>query len=318
MRELGSHRSVFIAIDRRKFMAGATALIASGLLPRHVLAFAQPYTFKQGAVDVTVVSDGHLVLPTNLLAPDAPAAERKAILDAIGATGDTIEPATNATVIKAGNDLILFDTGGGDFQPTVGKLAGNLAQAGISPESITKVVFTHAHPDHCWGTDAGPGGALTYPNAGYYAAAKEWDFWMDEGLVGKMPEGMKPMVLGTQKHLGTIRDKVTMLKPGDEITAGIKVVDSPGHTPGHVSFEVPGGEGLLIMGDVITVPGVYFPHPEWTFGFDSISDLAIQTRKTILDRAATDKVKMLGYHWVYPGVGYAEKKGTGYQYVAEG
>lgn len=305
----------FITIDRRKFLAGAAALIAAGLLPRHVLALAAPYSFKQGALDVTVVSDGHLVLPTSLLAPDAPAAERKAILEAIGATGETIEPATNATLIKAGNDLVLFDTGGGDFQPTAGKLLANLAEADIKPESITKVVFTHAHPDHIWGTAQGAGGSLTYPNATYYAAAKEWDFWMDAGLVGKMPAMMKPFILGAQKHWGATKDKVTMVKPGDEIVAGIRVVDSPGHTPGHVCFEVPGGEGLLIMGDVIPVPAVYFPHPEWTFGFDAISDLAIQTRKTTLDRAATDKMKLLGYHWVYPGLGHAERKGAAYQYV---
>jgi glyoxylase-like metal-dependent hydrolase (beta-lactamase superfamily II) len=309
--------SAFITVDRRKFLAGATALIAAGLLHRHVLALAAPYSFKQGAVEVTVVSDGHLVLPVNLLAPDAPADERKALLAALGITGDTIEPATNATVIKAGSDIILFDTGSGSgFQPTAGKLAHNLVDAGIAPESITKVVFTHAHPDHCWGT--APGGTLTYPNAAYYAAAAEWDFWMDPALVGKFPKEMQGIVLGAQKHLSAVKDKVTMVKPGDEIAAGIKVVDSPGHTPGHVSFEVPGGEGLIIMGDVIPAPGVYFPHPEWTFGFDAISDMAIATRKKMLDRAATDKVKMLGFHWKYPGVGYAERKDGAFRYVAEG
>ena len=41
-----------------------------------------------------------------------------------------------------------------------------------------------------------------------------------------------------------------------------------------------------------------------------------QPPKTFLDRAATDKIKMLGFHWPYPGIGYAEKKGTGYAYVA--
>jgi glyoxylase-like metal-dependent hydrolase (beta-lactamase superfamily II) len=75
---------------------------------------------------------------------------------------------------------------------------------------------------------------------------------------------------------------------------------------------------LLVMGDVIVVPGVYFPHPEWAFGFDAISDVAIQTRKTMLDRAATDKPKLLGYHWPYPGVGHAERKGAGYEYMPVG
>jgi hypothetical protein len=35
----------------------------------------------------------------------------------------------------------------------------------------------------------------------------------------------------------------------------------------------------------------------------------------MLDRAATDKIKMLGFHWAYPGVGFAERKNGAYQYV---
>jgi glyoxylase-like metal-dependent hydrolase (beta-lactamase superfamily II) len=126
---------------------------------------------------------------------------------------------------------------------------------------------------------------------------------------------MKDMIVNTQKHWGAIKDRLAMVKPGEVIAAGIKVLDTPGHTPGHVSFEVPGGEGLIIMGDVITVPGVYFPHPEWTFGFDAISDMAIETRKKTLDRAAADKLKLLGYHWVYPGTGYAERNGSAYRFA---
>jgi glyoxylase-like metal-dependent hydrolase (beta-lactamase superfamily II) len=314
---LASHltsSSGFITVDRRKFLAGAGALIAAGLLPRNALALAGPYSFKQGALDVTVVSDGHLVLPISILSPDAPPEELKAILTSIGVTGDKVEPQTNATLIKAGSDLILFDTGSGnEFQPTAGKLVENLKGAGVAPESITKVVFTHAHPDHIWGT--APGGKLTYPNASYYAASAEWDFWMNPETVNKFPKEMQGFVTGAQKHWTATKDKVTMVKPGDEIAAGIKVLDTTGHTPGHVSFEVPGGEGLIIIGDAIAVPAIFFAHPEWHFGFDANNDAAVATRQKLLDRASTDKVKLLGFHWPYPGVGYAEKKGSGYQYA---
>jgi len=106
-----------------------------------------------------------------------------------------------------------------------------------------------------------------------------------------------------------------MLKAGDEIVTGIRALDTPGHTPGHMSFEVAGGEGLIILADAVISSAVYFPHPEWKFAFDSIPDVAVETRKKLLDRAATDKVKMIGYHWPSPGVGFAEKKGTAYTYV---
>jgi glyoxylase-like metal-dependent hydrolase (beta-lactamase superfamily II) len=309
-------RSSYVSVDRRQFLAGASALIAAGLLPKNVLALAAPYTFKFGDLEISVVSDGHLVLPVSILAPDAPPEELKAILTTLGVTGDTFQPATNTTLIKAGNDLILFDTGSGtDFQPTAGKLKENLAAAGITPESITKVVFTHAHPDHVFGTAAGDG-KLHFPNAVHYVVQGEWDFWMNPDLPGKMPETMRPIALGAQKNLGAIKDKV-MVKPGDEITAGIQVIASVGHTPGHASFAVPGeGNGLIIMGDVIPNPAIYFPHPQWHFGFDADGDKAIETRKMMLDRAATDKAKLIGYHWTYPGLGFAERQGTGYRFVA--
>ena len=61
-----------ITVDRRKFLMGASALIAAGLLPRDVLALAGPYTFTHGDVTVVILSDGFLTLPTNILAPNAP------------------------------------------------------------------------------------------------------------------------------------------------------------------------------------------------------------------------------------------------------
>ncbi len=61
---------------------------------------------------------------------------------------------------------------------------------------------------------------------------------------------------------------------------------------------------------------VGFPHPEWRFGFDAIPGLAVANRKKLLDRAANEKLKLLGYHWPYPGIGHAEAKDGTYQFVA--
>ncbi len=303
-------------LDRRKFLAVAAGLVTTGLLPKSVLALAGPHSFKHGTVDVTVISDGHLVLPTGVFAPDAPPEALKAILAAAGVTGSEAQVPANVTLIKSGADLVLFDNGSGsEFQPSAGKLMENLKLAGIDPASITKVVFTHAHPDHIWAT-VNSGGALNFPNASYYCAAAEWDFWMGKDILTQMPKEMHPFVLGAQKHLNGAKDRVTMVKPGDDIVSGIRALDTAGHTPGHMSFEVAGDDELIIVGDAIGLPAMYFPHPEWSLAFDAIHDLAVAKRKALLDRAATDKTKMLGFHWPYPGVGYAERKDSAYQYVA--
>jgi glyoxylase-like metal-dependent hydrolase (beta-lactamase superfamily II) len=308
-------RTDTLLLDRRRFLAATAAWAALGLTPQQALALASPARFKQGAFEVTVVSDGHLVFPIKVLAPDAPPDALKALLVAAGVTGDEVQPPVNPTLIKAGSDLILFDTGSGtELQPTAGKLHENLKLAGIDPAAITKVVFTHAHPDHIWGTVNGSNG-LNFPNAAYYCGAAEWDFWMGKDILNQMPKDMHGMVLNIQKHLTGAKDRITMLKGGSEIVSGIRMLETFGHTPGHASFEVDGDGGLVIVADAVPPPFIWFPHPEWRMGFDAIPEMAIATRKQLLNRAADERLKMIGFHWPYPGVGYAERKDDAFAFV---
>jgi glyoxylase-like metal-dependent hydrolase (beta-lactamase superfamily II) len=303
-----------VILDRRKFLVGAAGLVAAGILPKHALALAGPYSFKQGSYDVTVVSDGTLVVPLALF-PDAKPDELKALL------GPMLKDATQAQfeasplLLKSGSDLILMDTGsGGNFAPTAGKIGESLKAAGIEPGAITKVIFTHAHPDHCWGT-VGADGKLLYPNATLHMAETEWNFWAAPDLAGKMPKEMQAMVTATQAQLAGMKEKINFFKPGAEVLPGIAAIDTAGHTPGHVSFELAGGDGLIVTADAITNPLVFFPHPEWKFGFDADQDKAVAARKSLLDMTASGKKQILGYHWPYPGLGRAEAKDGAYVYV---
>ena len=300
-------------VDRRKFMLGAAALVAAGVLPKQVLALAGPVTFKQGNFDVTVVSDGQLVLPAAIVASNAPPEDVKKLI-AMLLTGDNITVQASPVLLKSASDLILLDTGAGSgFQASAGKIVETLKLAGVDPAAVTRVIYTHAHPDHIWGTAAN--GALTFPNASYHIAENEWNFWGAPDLAGKMPKEMQGMVTGTQAQFAAIKDKVAMFKPGSEVIPGMNVLDTPGHTPGHVSFELAGGDGLIITADAITIPEVFFAHPDYHFGFDSDGDLASKSRVALLDMAAAGKKKMLGYHWTGTGMGYAEKKDGAFVYV---
>ena len=53
-------------ITRRSLLSAAAGL---ALCPPTALAASLPYRFRHGAFAVTVVSDGHLVLPARFLAP---------------------------------------------------------------------------------------------------------------------------------------------------------------------------------------------------------------------------------------------------------
>jgi glyoxylase-like metal-dependent hydrolase (beta-lactamase superfamily II) len=207
-----------------------------------------------------------------------------------------------------------FCPSGDKFQPTAGRLSANLAAAGIDPASVTKVVCTHAHPDHIGGT-LGQGTSLMFPNATYVISAAEWQFWMDPNYSTTMPDVLHEFARGAQRDLSAVKDRVTLVKPGDDIVTGLRVLDTAGHTPGHISLELAGGEGLIITGDAATNPIVSFEHPGSKFGFDMQHDVAIANRKALLERAATDKIKLLGFHWTDPGVGYAERKDNAYRFV---
>jgi glyoxylase-like metal-dependent hydrolase (beta-lactamase superfamily II) len=146
-------------------------------------------------------------------------------------------------------------------------------------------------------------------------SAAEWQFWTDPNYRTTMPDVLHEFARGSQRDLSAFKDRVKLVKPGEDIVTGMRVLDTAGHTPGHISLELAGGEGLIITGDAVTNHIVSFEYPGQKFGFDMQHDAAIANRKALLDRAATDKIKLLGFHWSDPGVGYAERKDNAYRFV---
>jgi glyoxylase-like metal-dependent hydrolase (beta-lactamase superfamily II) len=305
-----------IRVDRRKFLGVAAGLIAAGVLPKNVMALAGPYMFKQGSYDVTVVSDGTLLLPTSIIDSGGKPEEVTKLLGTM-VQGDKAQFEASPLLLKSGSEMILMDTGsGGGFQPTAGKVLESLKAAGVDPLAITKVIFTHAHPDHCWGT-IGKDGKPIFSKASFHMGETEWNFWTAADLGSKMPKEMQGMVTGTQTQLGALKDQIKLFKAGAEVLPGIMALDTAGHTPGHISFELAGGDGMIVTGDAITNPMVFFAHPDWKFNFDADHATAIANRKKLLDMASAGKKKLLGYHWPYPGIGMAEKKDGAYVYVPQ-
>ena len=299
-------------LSRRSLLAATIASLAARALP----AYAAPATFRHGAFEVTVVSDGHLVLPVSFLAPDAPPAERAALLKAAGETGEQYHAPTNVTLIRAGADLILVDMGSGDrFMPSAGKLWDNLKAAGIDKGKISKVIFSHGHPDHLWGAIDELDDLVT-PDASFYVASAEWDFWTGDNALRGLPAERAGFVTGARRNYAAIKQRVKMVKPGDDIVTGLRVIDTPGHTQGHVAFELAGGDGLIVVGDALTHPLISFQHPEWRTAADHVPDQAVATRRALLDRLATDHAKLIGFHLPYPGVGVVEQKDGAYRFVA--
>lgn len=306
-----------MTITRRTLLATSAATLAANFTIGAPPAYAAaPYTFKHGAFEVTVISDGHLTLPTAFLAPTAPQAERTALLQAAGQTAEQYDSPINIALIRTDSDLILIDMGSGDrFMPSAGKLWDNLKNAGIDKTKITKVIFTHGHPDHLWGT-VDELDDLVLPDATFYVGAPEWDFWHGDDATRGLPAERAGFVTGARRNFAAIKSKVKMYKAGDDIVTGLRAIATPGHTQGHMSLELAGSESLIVVGDALTHPLISFAHPEWRPTADHVPDVAAETRKRLLDRMAADHAKLIGFHLPYPGIGTVERKDGAYRFVA--
>lgn len=299
---------------------GRRALLKAGLgagllaaLPWPALAVGR---FTLGEVELTTVSDGTLVLPMAFALPGLPEDERDALLAASGQATDALRPDCNVTFLKTGERLVAFDAGSGpNFMPTAGDLPGNLADAGIDPAAVTDVVFTHAHPDHIWGiTDDFDD--LVFPNAAYHIGRVEWDFWSSPEAFAALPAERQSFVAGAQNRFAVLEDRIAFIEPGDEVVPGVEAFDTSGHTPGHLSYIVHGGkEQMVVGGDALTNVALSFARPDWPSGTDQDKDRAVATRLKFLDRLATDRARLIGYHLPHPGAGIVERDGDAYRFV---
>lgn len=302
--------------SRRRFVSSGICCVAASALPFSV----------RGAVDSKVtlgnsvvhsVSDGNLVLPSGMFFPDSiDKAEKEAFLSANNLTGESFEPDCNLTLWQTEDRLVLFDVGSGpNFMPTSGKALDSLAELDIDPADITDVVFTHAHPDHLWGL-IDDFDELAFPEARYFINEVEWDYWRHKDTIDNLPEERKTFAVGAQNRMQFLEEQINLFGYGDEVLPGLEAVDTHGHTPGHTSFALhEGSESVLVLGDALTHPIISFQKADWPSGSDQDPEAGKATRLSLLDRLATDQMRLLGFHMPYPGAGRVEKDGSVYRYV---
>lgn len=302
---------------RREAMALFGAAASMPLLPG--LASRAVAEVSLGEKSVTTVSDGNLVLPLDFAFPDVPGDELKALLEAAGLSTDALEPDCNVTVLRDGDRVVLFDVGAGpNFMPSAGRILDNIDAAGVAPEEVTDVLFTHAHPDHIWGL-LDDFDEFVFPEANYYINRVEWDFWRADDTLEKMPEARKSFVVGAQNRLAALEDMIQLFNWGDEVLPGIEAIDTHGHTPGHTSFAIhEGSDSVTVIGDAATSSVVSFAHPEWPSGSDQDAGEGIATRTRLLDRLAHEQTRFVGFHLPEGGIGRVEKAGSAYRYVTGG
>lgn len=300
---------------RRHFITSAAALVAgAAFFPRHLFAAT---TLTLGDVQIDTLSDGNLVLPADFITAGMPQLETDTILASYGVTGSQMTPPCNVTLLRDGTNTVLFDLGAGpDFQPTAGKLPAAMEALGVSADDVTHVVFTHGHPDHLWGL-LDEFDEPVFANAEHMIGAAEFDYWMDPGTVDAIGDARKTFAAGAARRLSVIAETVRRVKDGEEVLPGVAAQLTPGHTPGHLSFEVRSGSAsALVVGDAIGNHHIAFERPDWATGSDQDPELAARTRAKLMDEIASSAIPLIGYHLPGSGVGHVERKGSTYRFVA--
>ncbi|KUF18119.1 MULTISPECIES: N-acyl homoserine lactonase family protein [Streptomyces] len=151
-----------------------------------------------------------------------------------GGTEPRVEPAL-AYLVRHERGLLLFDTGIGHadtgteahYRPRRRPLEEALAAAGVALDDISLVVNCHLHFDHCGGNPLLAGRPVLVQDV-ELATARRGDYTVDE-LVD---------------FPGAVYDE---LSGESEPWPGVRVVPTPGHTPGHQSLVLRQDDGTVVL-----------------------------------------------------------------------
>lgn len=208
---------------------------------------------------------------------------------------------TNCLLAEVGGKRVLVDTGNGDKLPPRLKdiygidhdlsIEAALRDMGVEPESIDVVVLTHLHFDHSGGctrrTDSGF--AAVFPNARHIVQRAELDAAQhahERNRASYLAENFGPLL---EAGLLDVVDGET------EVVPGVTVWPTPGHTPGHQSVLIDGGDDkALFLGDVMPT-SVHVPLP-WIMGYDLDVEGTLESKRRIHERALAEGWLLLFGH----------------------
>lgn len=256
-------------------------------------------SIQLGKFTITIVSDGAFWIDGGAVFGTVP----RTIWSKLVTPDDLnrIELALNCLLIKTPNKNILIDTGVGeklaDKIREIYKiqkppdLAGSLKNAGLDPGQIDLVINTHLHFDHCGGNTRPleDNYRPAFANAEYIVQRQEWEDALhpdDRSRSSYLKENYVPLVEAGQ----------LVLVDGDhEVTPGVKIVITPGHTRAHQSVLIHSeGRSAFYLGDVTCISQQI--KAAYVTSFDLYPVELMKTRKTLLKQARDERWLLIFDH----------------------
>lgn len=213
--------------------------------------------------------------------------------------------ALRCLLIEAPNALVLVDTGIGGKEsdkfmnlygvdnagePT--RLEDGIRDAGFEPDDIDIVLNTHLHFDHAGGnTFLDPDGVLkpAFPQARHVVQKAELEFARGGN------ERVRASYLAKNFEPVSEAGLWDLVEGDAEITDGVRVVRTPGHTPHHHSVLVTsGGDTACYLADVCPT-SAHMPLP-WIMGYDLEPMVTLESKRSLWTQAREEEWLLVFEH----------------------
>ena len=214
-------------------------------------------------------------------------------------SGDSWQTNAQAYLLRSDGETLLVDTGLGPGPHGEGEpdhLLDELGAAGVAPEDVQRVIFSHLHGDHVGWTVRD--GELVFPNARHLVPEADWTYFRDESRSSKHPH------LAAQVEPLETKGAMELVSGEQDVTSEVSLMPTPGHTPGHQSIVISsGGERAVLISDVAHHPA-QLHETDWCAGFDEDSVESVATRAKLFEQIEADGSLVAACHFPHPGFGH--------------